>query len=135
MPGILLSIGLLVVYPVFFLITESLNMGDSGVFPPTELGFGNYLNMIDDAKVLWNTAFVAALSTIMAVTLGLLLAWILTRTAIPGRQHLERLMELPYYMTPLVGALAWGVLASPKTGLLNQLGRAFGATGDILNIY
>ena len=40
-PGILLSIGLLVIYPVFFLITESLNLGESGVFPPTEIGFGN----------------------------------------------------------------------------------------------
>ena len=29
-------------------------------------------------------------------------------------------MELPYYMTPLVGAMAWGILAAPKTGLLNQ---------------
>ena len=134
-PGILLTLGLFVIYPVFFLITESLNLGESGVFPPTEMGFGNYLNMIDDAKVLWNTAFVASISTIMAVAIGLVLAWILTRTAIPGRQRLERLMELPYYMTPLVGALAWGILASPKTGLLNQLGRAFGATGDILDIY
>lgn len=134
-PGILLSIGLLVAYPVFFLVVESFNLGDSGVFPPTDIGIGNYIGMIEDAKVLWNTAFVAGISTIMAVGFGLLLAWILTRTAIPGRQRLERLMELPYYMTPLVGALAWGVLASPKTGLINQIGRAMGATGDILNIY
>ena len=71
----------------------------------------------------------------MAVGFGLLLAWILTRTAIPGRARLERLMELPYYMTPLVGALAWGVIAAPKTGLANQLGRLLGTNGDVLNIY
>jgi iron(III) transport system permease protein len=134
-PGILLSVGLLVIYPVFFLVTESLNLGESGLFPPEEMGFGNYANMIHDAKVLWNTAFVAGISTIMAILIGLVLAWILTRTAIPGRARLERLMELPYYMTPLVGALAWGVLAAPKTGLLNQLGRVLGAPDDILDIY
>ena len=44
-------------------------------------------------------------------------------------------MELPYYMTPLVGALAWGVIAAPKTGLANQLGRLLGTHGDLLNIY
>jgi iron(III) transport system permease protein len=71
----------------------------------------------------------------MAVGFGLLLAWILTRTAIPGRARLERLMELPYYMTPLVGALAWGVIAAPKTGLANQLARLLGTNGDVVNIY
>jgi iron(III) transport system permease protein len=134
-PGILATIGLLVIYPVFFLVTESLNVGDAGTFPPEEIGFGNYRAMVFDTQVLWNTAFVAGLATIMAVGFGLLLAWILTRTAIPGRARLERLMELPYYMTPLVGALAWGVIAAPKTGLANQLGRLLGMNGDVLNIY
>jgi len=134
-PGILATIGLLVIYPVFFLVSESLNLGDSGTFPPEEIGLDNFRNMLDDAQVLWNTAFVAGLATIMAIGFGLVLAWILTRTAIPGRARLERLMELPYYMTPLVGALAWGVIAAPKSGLLNQLGKVLGARGDIVNIY
>ena len=125
-PGILATIGLLVLYPVFFLVTESFNVGDSGTFPPEDFGVGNYQDMVSDTQVLWNTAFVAGLATIMAVGFGLLLAWILTRTAIPGRARLERLMELPYYMTPLVGALAWGVIAAPKTGLANQLWPAAG---------
>ena len=134
-PAVLLTVGLMVAYPVFFLITEALNVGEPGVFPPEALGFGNFIDMLDSTKVLWNTAFVAGISTVMAVGIGLVLAWILTRTAIPGRARLERLMELPYYMTPLVGALAWGVLASPKTGFINQAGRLFGATGDLVDIY
>ena len=71
----------------------------------------------------------------LAVIFGFLQAWILTRTNIPGRQRLERLMELPYYMTPLIGALAWGVLLGPKTGLVNQVWRSTGAPGDLFNIY
>jgi iron(III) transport system permease protein len=134
-PAILATIGLLVIYPVFFLVSESLNVGDAGTFPPEEIGFGNYQDMVSDTQVLWNTAFVAGLATVMAIGFGLLLAWILTRTAIPGRARLERLMELPYYMTPLVGALAWGLIAAPKTGLANQLGRLLGTHGDVLNIY
>ena len=82
-PGILATIGLLVIYPVFFLVTELFNVGDSGTFPPEEFGVGNYQDMVSDTQVLWNTAFVAGLATVMAVGFGLLLAWILTRTGDP----------------------------------------------------
>ncbi len=131
---VVLICGGLVLYPVFFLITESFNVGDPGQFPPSPLGLDNYSNLYDDARILANTALVACLATVMAVLFGFTLAWILTRTAIPGRGHLERLLELPYYMTPLVGALAWGVLLGPKTGLINQLWRLLGH-GDLFDIY
>jgi iron(III) transport system permease protein len=49
--------------------------------------------------------------------------------------RMERALELPYYMTPLVGALAWSILAAPKSGFLNQLWRLVGGSGDLLNIY
>ncbi len=133
-PLVLLVCGCLVLYPVVFLVTESFNVGDPGQFPPVLLGLDNYTNLYDDARILGNTALVACLATIMAVLFGFTLAWILTRTAIPGRAVLERLLELPYYMTPLVGALAWGVLAGPKTGLINQLWRLTGG-GDLVDIY
>ena len=133
-PLVLLTCGSLVLYPVVFLVTESFNVGDPGQFPPALLGLGNYTDLYDDARILGNTALVACLATVMAVLFGFTLAWILTRTAIPGRAMLERLLELPYYMTPLVGALAWGVLAGPKTGLINQLWQLFGG-GDLLDIY
>ena len=75
------------------------------------------------------------MATVMAILIGFTLAWILTRTNVPGREQLERLMELPYYMTPLVGALAWAVIAGPKSGFVNQLWHAVGGTGDIVDIY
>jgi len=43
------------------------------------------------------------------------------------------MIELPYYMTPLVGALAWSILAGPKNGFFNQLWRLVGGNGDLLN--
>jgi len=133
-PLVVLLCGSLVLYPVLFLVTESFNVGEPGQFPPELLGLGNYVNLYEDVRILGNTALVACLATIMAVVFGFTLAWILTRTAIPGRDHLERLLELPYYMTPLVGALAWGVLLGPKTGLVNQLWRLLGG-GDLFDIY
>jgi len=133
-PAVLLLCGALVLYPLFFVVTQSFNVGDPETFPPAAFGLDNYLNLPDDARILGNTAFVALLATAMAVLFGFVLAWILTRTLIPGRRVLERLLELPYYMTPLVGALAWGVILGPKTGLANQLGQRF-LGHDLADIY
>ncbi len=135
MPLIVLLCGALVIYPIGFLINESLNVGDPSTFPPEEYGFDNYTNLPDDYRALANTLLVSCIATVLAVAFGFLQAWILTRTNIPGRQRLERLMELPYYMTPLIGALAWGVLLGPKTGLVNQAWRSSGAPGDLFDIY
>ena len=135
MPLVVLLCGALVLYPIGFLINELLNVGDPSTFPPEEYGLDNYTNLTDDYRALKNTLLVSCIATVLAVLFGFLQAWILTRTNIPGRQRLERLMELPYYMTPLIGALAWGVLLGPKTGLVNQVWRSTGAPGDLFNIY
>ena len=132
---VLVVCGALVLYPVAFLIEESLNVGDAMEFPPSALGLDNYADLFEDARIITNTAWVAVLATAMAVGGGFTLAWILTRTNVPWRGPLERLMELPYYLTPLVGALAWSVLAGPKTGLLNQLWHMVGGGGDLFDIY
>jgi iron(III) transport system permease protein len=134
--AVLLAVGFLVLLPVVFLVEESLNTGDPMAFPPQQYGLANYVAMFEeDLQVITNTVIIAVAATVMAILIGFSLAWILTRTNVPGRDKLERLMELPYYMTPLVGALAWAVLASPKSGFFNQIWRWAGGTGDFVNIY
>src|SRR5580698_10688226 len=133
--GTLIFCGALVLYPLVYLVAESLNVSGEDGFPPAEIGLGNYSDLIDDWHILANTAFVACLATVMAIVIGFLAAWALTRTKLPGRAVIERLMELPYYMTPLVGALAWSILAAPRTGFVNQLWHAVGGGGDLVNIY
>ena len=114
---VLLVVGFLVILPLVFLVEESLNTGDPMAFPPESYGLRNFIAIVDeDINVLWNTLIIAVMATVMAILIGFTLAWILTRTNVPGREKLERLMELPYYMTPLVGALAWAVIAGPKSG-------------------
>jgi len=133
---VLVIVSFLVLLPMVFLVGESLNTGDPMAFPPTEFGIENYIAMFDeDLHVLTNTVIIAVMATVMAILIGFTLAWILTRTNVPGRETLERLLELPYYMTPLVGALAWAVLASPKSGFFNQLWQALGGRGDLFNVY
>jgi iron(III) transport system permease protein len=134
--AILLVVGFLVVLPMVFLVEESLNVGDPMAFPPESYGLKNYFAIFEeDINVLWNTVIIAVMATVMAILIGFTLAWILTRTNVPGSAMLERLMELPYYMTPLVGALAWAIIAGPKSGFMNQLWKAVGGGGDIADIY
>jgi iron(III) transport system permease protein len=134
--AIVVVVAFLVLLPIVFLVEESLNVGDPMAFPPRQFGIANYIAMFDeDINVLVNTVEIAVMATIMAILIGFSLAWILTRTNVRGREFLERLMELPYYMTPLVGALAWAVIAGPKSGFVNQLWHAAGGTGDIVNVY
>jgi iron(III) transport system permease protein len=134
--GVIVVVAFLVLLPLVFLVEESLNVGDPMAFPPREFGLKNYVAIFDeDINVLFNTLIIAVMATIMAILIGFTLAWILTRTNVPGRELLERLMELPYYMTPLVGALAWSVIAGPKSGFVNQIWKAWGGKGDIVDVY
>ena len=43
-------------------------------------------------------------------------------------------MALPYYVTPLMGALAWAIIASPNSGFVNQLWRVLGGEGHLIDI-
>jgi iron(III) transport system permease protein len=133
---IILIVGFLVLLPILFLVEKAFNVGDPMSFPATQHGTGNLLSLfIEDYDIILNTIYVALMATVMAVLIGFTVAWILTRTNVAGREKLERLMEVPYYMTPLVGALAWAVLASPKNGFLNQTWHLFGGKGDLFDIY
>ena len=77
---------------------------------------------------------VAVAATVMAVLFGFVMAWILSRTNVPGRAALEQLMALPYYVTPLMGALAWSLIGSPSGGFLNQVWRALGGNGHLIDM-
>lgn len=134
--AVVLVVGFLVILPLVFLVEESLNTGDPMAFPPEQYGIANYLAIFDeDINILFNTVIIAVMATAMAIVIGFTLAWILTRTNVAGREKLERMMELPYYMTPLVGALAWAVIAGPKSGFVNQVWKAWGGGGDLVDIY
>src|SRR5207237_8640354 len=61
-------------------------------------------------------------------------AWMLTRTNVPGRHALEQLMAIPYYVTPLLGAFAWSLLGAPESGFVNQIWRALGGDGYVIDM-
>jgi iron(III) transport system permease protein len=85
--AILIFCGGLVAYPLVYLVAESLNVSGEDAFPPAEIGFGNYTDLVDDWHVLANTAFVACLATVMAIVIGFLAAWTLTAQSCPDGRN------------------------------------------------
>jgi iron(III) transport system permease protein len=124
----------LVLYPIAFLIQASLSVGDPQARPPEAYGLANYADLPRYGHIFGNTLLVAVVATAMAMVFGFVMAWILSRTNVPGRGVLEQLMALPYYVTPLMGALAWSLIGSPSGGFLNQVWRALGGEGHLIDI-
>src|SRR3979490_2350401 len=124
----------LVLYPVFFLFQAALDVGDPQVRPPTAYGFDNFNGIFQYPQILLNTLTVSVAATVMALVFGFVMAWILTRTNVPGRRLFEQLMAVPYYLTPLLGALAWSLLGSPESGFLNPFSPAARGQGHLIDI-
>src|SRR5437879_1774963 len=124
----------LVLYPIAFLVQASLSVGDPQARPPEAYGLANYADLGRYAHIFGNTLFVAGVATVLAVIVGFLMGWILTRTNVPGRAAFEQLMALPYYVTPLMGALAWAFIGAPQSGFVNQLWRAMGADAPLIDV-
>lgn len=66
---------------------------------------------------------------VFATVIGTTLAWLVTRTDMPWRRFFEVANFVPFFLTPLILAIAWTYLCSPQIGLLNHLAVASGATG------
>jgi iron(III) transport system permease protein len=132
--GVAAVASVLVLYPVFFLFQAALDVGDPQVRPPTAYGFDNFSGIFQYPQILLNTLTVSVAATVMALMFGFVMAWILTRTNVPGRHLFEQLMAVPYYLTPLLGALAWSLLGAPESGFINQVWRALGGNGYLIDI-
>src|SRR6202048_3839015 len=125
---------MLVLYPIYFLFQAALNVGDPEAKPPTDYGFGNFAGLGQYWEILLNTVTVSFAATVLALLFGFVTAWILSRTNVPGRHVLEQLMAVPYYVTPLLGAFAWSLLGAPESGFVNQIWRALGGEGALVDI-
>src|SRR6202012_4153870 len=59
--------------------------------------------------------------TLTAVAIGLEFSWVVVRTNTPFNGFIALSSMLPLFAPPLVAGVAWTILASPKTGLINPM--------------
>jgi iron(III) transport system permease protein len=137
--ALLVLLIVLIVVPVMVLVAGSFLSE-----PPRALHFdwsgltvGNYVEVLTRGEfpsLLATTIGAALLGTAGAMVIGSGLAWLTVRTDVPGRRGLEALAIMPMFVPPLVGAFAWEILASPRSGILNIVLRALGVP-NLINIY
>jgi iron(III) transport system permease protein len=127
-------VAVFVLYPIYYLVQASLDVGQADVRPPTAYGLDNFAALSGYWEIMLNTLGVTFAATALALVFGFLTAWILTRTNVPYRRTLEQLMVVPYYVTPLLGALAWSLLGAPESGFVNQIWRGAGGEGALFDI-
>jgi iron(III) transport system permease protein len=123
---LLAILAFLVVYPVLML-----GLGALTDTNPVIDGFGTFRLSLDNfTKVLGNPnvgeAFLNSLiacggGTLLAVVIGLFFSWIVVRTDTPGRGFIAAVSMVPLFVPPLVAGVAWVILGSPKTGLINTV--------------
>jgi iron(III) transport system permease protein len=80
---------------------------------------------------IWSSALQTLLMSVavglISTIVGGVLAWTLTRFKLPASGLIETLCVVPLFLSPLVGAIAWIAIASPRSGILNELLRNIGA--------
>jgi iron(III) transport system permease protein len=92
-----------------------------GVF---DLSLDNFVSVLGNANVhhaLANSLIACTGGTALAVAIGLAFSWIVVRTNTPFRGFLGAASLVPLFVPPLVAGVAWSILGSPKSGLLNTL--------------
>jgi iron(III) transport system permease protein len=134
MTAVVVAAAVFVLYPIYFLLDAALDVGDPNVRPPTAYGFDNFVALLNYQTIMVNTLTVAFASTVVALAFGFLTAWILHRTNVPFRRTLDQLMAVPYYVTPLLGALAWSFLGAPESGFINEIWHRSGGGDTLIDI-
>jgi len=84
-------------------------------------GFGNYVHLATDPlyfRIAATTLRISALTTILAVALGYLLAYVIAQASSRMRSWLLLIVLIPFWMSVLVRAFAW-ILLLQREGLLN----------------
>lgn len=83
-------------------------------------------------EVLRNTAVMSIGVTILSVLIGVPLAWIVGRTDTPFKDYISMIAILPFIMPPVVVAVAWAYLGTPRVGFVNLFWKWLADTKDPL---
>jgi iron(III) transport system permease protein len=140
--ALVLFVGVIIAFlalsPTLMLFYGSFLSKPFGV-PDAALTVGNYKAAYTDPltyQLLFNSFVFATGSAVLATVLAATLAWISIRTNAPFRKLFELTAIVPNIFPPVMLAVSWTVLLSPRTGLLNRgLMEVLGLSEAPFNIY
>jgi iron(III) transport system permease protein len=124
--SLLAILAFLVVYPILTLLLGALTDTNPVVegFSLSHLSIANFVTVLVNpnvAEALFNTMVACTGGTVIAVAIGLAFSWIVVRTNTPFKRFIAAASILPLFAPPLVAGVAWSILGSPRTGLINTM--------------
>jgi iron(III) transport system permease protein len=129
--ALLLILAFLVIYPVAMLLLGALTNTNPVVdgFGVLDISLTNFITVLGNPNVhlaLANSLIACGGGTALAVIIGLTFSWVVVRTNTPCKRFIAAASMIPLFVPPLVAAVAWSILASPRSGLLNTFLGAMG---------
>src|SRR5438034_1228977 len=124
-----------VVFPVLLVMLQSFQVAPPG--QPAKYGLDGWRAAFSEPGLrgaLLNTLKVTFVRQLLSLPLAVLIAWVLARTDLPGRNWLEFAFWAAFFLPTLTVTLSWILLLDPEYGLINTaLARVFGK--GIFDIY
>ena len=128
---------LLVLAPLVWTVFSSFIL--SKPWEPIAYGLGGWREAFTSPGILksiYNTFALAIVRQFIALILGILLAWVLSRTDLPMRGGLEFMFWLSFFMPALPITMGWILAFDPRVGLVNTwLAKLPFIDGPVFNIY
>ncbi len=139
--SVVLFVGVVIAFlslsPTLMLLYGSFRTQPLGV--PSDFSLVHYIGAYTDPltyELLLNSFLFATGSALLATMLAATLAWISIRTNAPLRNLFELTAIVPNIFPPVMLAVSWTILLSPRTGLINRaLMDLFGLAEAPFNIY
>jgi len=133
--GVVLGV-LLIVGPFLAGLARSLMLW---VGEDPHLSLANFAWLFTDRRIhqaALNSLICGVGAMSLSLVLGTSLAWIVSRTDVPGREWFKTLNLIPFFFSPYVGAIGWIFLVAPYSGLMQtSIGALTGESIEGPNIY
>ena len=114
-------VGFLVVYPLYSLVLTSFQINEFGRDPLW--GLAHWFKIFDQARIgraINNTITLSLTRQVISIVLGVLIAWLIARSNLPGRKWMEVGFWIALFMPALPVTLGWVFLIAGRSGLLNK---------------
>ncbi|MFZ6748736.1 ABC transporter permease [Undibacterium sp. Ren11W] len=114
--GLVITLALLAIFTPLSLIFFQSFLSAPFFAPVKELTFDSYRFIFDDPDfrdAFWNGLILASGLAGIAVPLGGMLAFLMTRTDLPGRSWIEPMLLVPIFVSPMVMAFGYVVAMGP----------------------
>src|SRR2546423_9883307 len=115
--AMVLLLASLVLLPLFWLALTSVR-DDAKAFT-----LANYRQLFVDPaflRPLWTTLWTSAAVGVGCIVTAAPMAWLVSRTDLPGKRWWRVLILASFVTPPFLGAFAWVLLGGPNAGLINQ---------------